>query len=240
MPALSDRHQDQLRHRAGALTLPLLLWLSVPFAALALAAARVPLWAAFPQAGERFALQYVTAAQFAVAALCFPTLVASFRNVFPVLASGWPIALIAGALAAVPISRACAAELLVSAFLIVLSLWRQILRSTLWQNLAAGIASTWAIGGAMLFYWRTELQIMQARDGVAVSPNLNEALSGPIVAADRIAMDPAFIPHTLWALLASLGAAAVIAMVLRKRWGPSRYSESRQSMPKVPPLSPTA
>ncbi len=170
----------------ASLTWPLLVWLVPQLAALSLAVGRVPLSARFPQPGELLALQFLVTAQTAAASMCFPFLLRTPRTAACILASGWPMALIAGGLAAAPLARICAAEACVSLFLIVLTIWSIPLRSSILQSCGAAVASLWTVGGAML--------VLSAHEFAPGSPDLDQALAGPLVGVVRACRGGIFIP----------------------------------------------
>ncbi len=200
-------------------TLPLLVWLLVQLAALGLAAGRVPLWARFPQPGELLALQFLVAAQALAASMCFPFLLRDLRTAACILASGWPMALIAGGLAAAPWARICAAEIHVSLFLIVLTIWRIPLRDSTAQSIAVAVTSLWTVGGAMLVYLCAEF--------APTLSSLNDVLTGPLVAAVRVAQDAGFRYGEFLRGIGVLGlVGCVILLVTRVRPGRRESAKS--------------
>lgn len=190
-------------------TLPLIVWLLPQLAALSLSAGRVPLWARFPQPGELLALQFLIAAQMASASLCFPFLLRDARATACVLTTGWPMALIAAGLAAAPLSRACVAETYVSLFLTVLTIWRLALRHPMGQAAGAAVASMWTVGGAMLLYLRAEFS--------PVSPSLDDALAGPLVAAVHVAGTGPFFAGKFLLLVGVLAVVGGASCVVERR-----------------------
>jgi hypothetical protein len=149
MPPAKDQHSDSF-------TAPAVLWLAVQISVLALAAARIPLWARFDPPFERWALHLLAAAEVAVASLMFPWLMRStgsslFTIVFAIPSLG---------LAAL-LAQAGAEDLLMTSgavvvWLLSLALWRRCLRSELAQLFAAAVASCTTLGGGVLLYLGTE------------------------------------------------------------------------------------
>lgn len=201
------------RGKSGA-TRPLLIWLLVQLAALALAAGRVPLWARFPQPGELLALQFLVAAQTAAASMCFPFLLRDRRTAACILATGWPMALIAGGLAAAPLSRICTAEAYVGLFLVVLTIWKIPLRSSMSQSCGAAVASLWTVGGAMLVYLRAEF--------AQGSPSLDDVLAGPLVALARAAGNSSFPDRGFLLQMGAMMVLGVLICVISIAFNPAR------------------
>jgi hypothetical protein len=199
-------------------TLPLIIWLLAQLAALSLAAGRVPLWARFPQPGELLAIQFLLAAQVAAASMCFPFLLRDLRAAACILATGWPMALIAGGLAAEPLSRVCTTEGYVSLFLIALTIWKISLRGSMWESCGAAVASLWAVGGAVLVYLRAEF--------APGSPGLSDALEGPLVTVVRAAGQTSFFARGLLLQIGVLAALGISFCILGRIVAARRISRS--------------
>jgi len=185
--------------------MPLFLWFAAQIGAIALAAARVPLWSQSPPAGEQLALAYVLAVQIAVSALLFPQLLHTLRTTIVVIATAWPLALLATFLADALIANFIVAQTYVTLWLIALHLWARLLNNPAHQPYASAIASMLAFGGALLFYLHL--------DYGNSSPTRfwpGELLAGPIIGAISQTIPPKTSPIS-WAfplLFLSLALAA--------------------------------
>jgi hypothetical protein len=196
---------------------PLITWLVLQGAALALAAARVPLSAHYPQAGERLAIDLVLAAQIGGAAALFPMLMRDRRTAAVTTSATWPFIAFAALLAALPMGRSMLVGAFVTAWLVVLGLWNAGLRSSKWRAIASAVAVLVTIGGALLWYLRVEF----AGPGDGTPPA--DGRYGPLVAAIGLAgMEPQHVSTWLFLVLAGLlgGLAAVSRFLRRTRSAP--------------------
>lgn len=144
------------RQRHPLPTAPLAVWLAIQLAALALAAARVPLAARYPDTGERLALDVVLVAQIAASSLLFPWILRDWTTATLSIALCWPVLALAVWLSGLPPARLPGAAGYATLWLLSLSAWRAALRSHKSQMIAAAVASAWAVGGPLLWYLRVE------------------------------------------------------------------------------------
>lgn len=149
-------------------------WLIAQIAALGAAAARVPVWARAPAAGEELALFYMLAVQTATVSFLFPILLIDFRWTLLAIVTAWPMAQLAGYLSDSSALPLVLGELYVSAWIVALSLWSPMLHTKWLQLLGAALASMIALGGPILLYLRLEF------GGGAIE---STALFGPICGA---------------------------------------------------------
>lgn len=197
---------------------PLITWLALQAAALALAAARVPLSAHYPQAGERLAIDLVLAAQIGGSAALFPMLMRNRRSAVVTVCSAWPFVAFAAALSALPVGRALAIAGYVTAWLVVLALWNAGLGPAKWRLVASAIAVLSTIGGALLWYLRVEF----AGPGAASPPI--DGRYGPLVAAIRLATAPPLDVST-WVPVAIAAFLGGFANIHRMRRGLPRIKQ---------------
>lgn len=131
---------------------PLFLWLLVQLAGLALAVARVPLAAHFPEPVERLAVGEVLVAQVLGLAMLFPILLRDWLASLAVAASMWPMLLVANLLSDAPLDRVLLAGGYVSLWLAALNVWRTALKSAWSQMIGVSIFGLFAAGGPVLWY----------------------------------------------------------------------------------------
>jgi hypothetical protein len=137
------------------MTAPLAVWLLVQLGALALAAARVPLWAHFVQPGEATAVEEMLAVQFAISAMTFPFLVRDGRCCFAMIVSSAPMLQLAGVLAGASITRVAGAWSCLSLWLISLAIWQRALAAR-HRPIGVAIANLLTLGGLVFLYLSTE------------------------------------------------------------------------------------
>jgi len=193
---------------------PLFVWLLVQIGALALAAGRVPLAARYPSTGERYALYLLLGAQVGFAALLFSWLLRDLYAAVLAIASCWPALALAVMLSALKPGALLIAGGFVTLWLAVLTAWRFALRSERWQLIATAVASTWAIGGPVVWYMRAEFN-----SPMQTSPNPGPFF-GPLTGA-LAQIDGTGGRAGDWVILAGLLALGVtvnwIVNILRKR-----------------------
>jgi hypothetical protein len=139
---------------------PLLTWVAVLAAALALSATRVPYFASsatFPRPAETLGLGLMLIVQIAASAMLFPFLLRDARVAGLVIAASWPFTFISGFLAGqldpyvlTPIAA------FITAWLIGLTLWSNMLRSPRAQATGVCAALFVAVGTLLLWYLRAE------------------------------------------------------------------------------------
>jgi hypothetical protein len=126
-------------------------WLLVQLVALALAALRIPLAAAYPQPAELHAVQILLIVQFACISILFPSLLQTWSLSLIVATSAWVMLIFAAALAAWPVSQVMPVATFLSLWILVLATLRVAL-TWRWQLVAAALLSVWIIGGLLLDY----------------------------------------------------------------------------------------
>lgn len=131
---------------------PLLIWLAIELAALALAAFRVPLAAVYPQPAEFQAVRNMLAFQFVFATLLFPWLLRSWRIAIPAIFAGCIFLLFAAALSAWELRDVMPAIVLLSLWLVFLTAVNCICPLPRWRMVLCAIASVYVIGGPLLWY----------------------------------------------------------------------------------------
>src|SRR5437764_11820861 len=139
---------------------PLLAWVAVQAGALALSAMRIPYFASsatFPRPAETLGLGLMVIVQLAASAMLFPFLLRDARVAGLVIAASWPFTFISGFLAGQldPYVLSPVAAF-VTAWLIGLALWSNILRSPRAQATGVCAALVFAVGTLLLWYLRAE------------------------------------------------------------------------------------
>jgi hypothetical protein len=134
----------------------LLLWMALQLLALGLSAARVPLFARFPNPIERQAILQMLVMQIAASALLFPALLRSWRSLVLAAAGAWPMLALANLLGGEPPFCAANATLYLTVWLTTLTLWNRTLTNDHQRAIAVAIASLWSIGGPLFLYLHIE------------------------------------------------------------------------------------
>ena len=181
-------------------SLVLLIWLTLQWVGLALAAGRVPLAAEYPQPGEFRAVGMLLAIQFTTSSILAPVLCNGWKISLAATVSAWVMLLAAACLAGWMPAGVLPVGALVSLWIAALWLWLGAAPTLRWQSLVASVASTFAAGGVLLWYLRLDLN-------PAASPEATAAF-GPVTLALAL-------PHTpsgsaWWCIaIACLGGIAV-------------------------------
>ncbi len=168
-------------HQDDSFIGPLFLWLTIQLLAIALAAARVKLWARFGSTGEAYALDELTVAQFIGSSLLFPMLCRSFKATVAMIAGGLPMIALAGFLSFASMPQWGGIAINLSIWLAGLGVWRKVAnRFDAGALVAVALVSTLNIGGLMLAYLRAETNGGDVSSFAAV----------PILAAIRLSHFP--------------------------------------------------
>jgi hypothetical protein len=176
----------------------LALWLGAQLAAIAVAAARVPLWARVPPTVEQLALTILVATQIGAASLLFPNLVRGKSTLLIAIATAWPLAELATFLADAAPSQLVAQEAYVSVWLVVLHVWAGNLRGIAAELLGAAIAVMLSFGGVLLVYFHGDFG-----DTSPLAHWPRQELLGPIMGAvgqvgpPPVALGAWFLPGAL-------------------------------------------
>jgi hypothetical protein len=188
----------------------MVIWLTLQVCALMIAAGRVMLWAHNPRAGEQLALAEILVAQIIGAAALLP-LLRGRRTVLILIATGWPLALLASFLADAPGNRLVIGEAFVCVWLIIVHIWSRLISSPPGRLYASAIAMLLSIGGPVLCYLSVDFAEEAPQHVVSVPTNA----FGPTMGA--IAQ---IVPHSAlsaqgrgiaWCELAFLLLAGVVA-----------------------------
>jgi hypothetical protein len=134
----------------------LAIWLVMHLIVVALAAARVPLAARYPEPAEQLAPHLLLCVQIIATGLLFPWLLRDARTTAQILATALPFQLAAAFLSGNSIRHTVPAIAYVDGFIAVLAIWSPVLRSNLAQSLGIALASCLTLGGGMLRYLRVE------------------------------------------------------------------------------------
>ena len=134
-----------------SITAPLLLWLLLQLSALALAAARVPLAARWPEPAEDIALHFMVAVQLTTSAMLFPWLLRDRWCVLAHILVAGPMLQLASLLSSAATSPFLSAWACVAAWLSMLALWQWIMPPRSLLRFVAGL-NLLVLGGALLIY----------------------------------------------------------------------------------------
>ena len=149
----------------------------VQLAAIALAALRIPLSAAYPQPAEFQAVQILLVVQFAGVSVLFPSLLRSWTMSLVAMVSAWVLLILAAALSAWPIAQVVPVATFLSLWILILATLRAALPWR-WSLITASIATTWMIGGPLLDYFRNEFgSPLEVGTNVAWSPLVSAVLT---------------------------------------------------------------
>jgi hypothetical protein len=138
-----------------SVTAPLFVWLMIQLAALALAAARVPLSANFARPAERLATHEMVIVQFVGAALLCPFLLRGPMACLALCLTAGPMLLLAGILSATPIATSLYLWAGCVLWLTALWMWRAATSQRMHAPLVA-IATLLSAGALLLCYLRAE------------------------------------------------------------------------------------
>lgn len=137
---------DESAHRPPVEMAPLVVWLLIQLSALALSAARVPLWARAGEPVEQFAAAQMATVQVIAAALLFGWLLPNLATGIAVIVSGIPMLMLAGMLSQTPSPHLAGAAALVCAWLTMLGIFSAALRTPGGKLLGMTLATLWAAG----------------------------------------------------------------------------------------------
>lgn len=196
---------------------PLLLWLLLQLAALALSAFRVPLAADHARPAEMLAAHVMLVTQVSAASLLFPYLMRTAQSAAAVCATSIPFVVMAGNLSAAPAAGLVAAAGFLTLWLAALAAWRFALPTRAARQFAAAVAALICIGTLVVFYIRLDF------GGAAAAADDPGSLAGawsvvsPPLAALRQLSHPLEARH--WALPAAALAVGLVAVFLWPRSG---------------------
>jgi hypothetical protein len=139
------------RTRSLHLTGPLIVWLAMQLAVLAIGAGGVALSGGWPRPPEQFALDEMLIAQLVFTAMLFPYLLASLWSAVAIILTALPMLQIAGFLSVTPMDRLGVVAGFVALWMIALALW-QIALPLRWQLPGAALAMLYTLGGGVIWY----------------------------------------------------------------------------------------
>jgi hypothetical protein len=152
---------------------PLLTWILIQLAALALGASAIPIWAHHPAPRESLAAQELIAIQIAASAMLFPILLPNFSTTIAITFLAWPFLHLAGMLSLTPEANLLRACLYLSLWIIGLRTCAASLHSTNAILLGICLAESFTLGGAILWYLHLE----------SASASASPELFGPLIGA---------------------------------------------------------
>ena len=177
--------------------------------AVALAAAHIPLAAEYPQPAEFQAVQIMLAAQITWATMLFPVLLVNWRAVVAAAGCACVMLAIAGMLSAWSLAQIVIPAGFVTLWIITLGVWPAALPNGRSRMIASGLATTYAVGGALVWYLANDLSTESGRPV--------EAAFGPLLIAVTSPQHP---PGSGWIILIVLligGSAVNLARSSRRR-----------------------
>jgi hypothetical protein len=141
---------------AVGFSFPLILWLVLQLATIALTTSRTPLWANYPKTSEQLTLKALLVTQIVSAALLFPFLLRSVGSTIATLATSLPFMLVAAGISSTAISQTLWAAAYVGGWIISLAAWVPNLRSDGLKRGAIALATCIALAGPALTYLRAD------------------------------------------------------------------------------------
>lgn len=188
---------------------PLLVWLAVQMAAMALAAWRVPLWAKHPPTSDPLAVHVLLSVQIIASALLFPLLLRGFGRALAAIAVTWPMLLGAGAIAAVEPSGLLRAAAFLTVWMAVLAEWARVLTDRRHRLIGVALAGGLTVGEVVLRYLQAEFGSTDelAMAGTPIWTGFLGAAMTPVSGGS--------ISSFSWYLLLTLGGVAVVISLLR-------------------------
>jgi hypothetical protein len=157
--------------RTSVVLVPLIIWLLIQLAAVALAASGVPLSANFPRPPQSLAVHEMLVAQFVGSAMFFPALFrGGWRGWLAIVLSAAPMLMLAAWLARTPLSRVPMLWVHVTAWVTMLALWRAVAlrrdespKAEGWPSLGflgvlTALATLLSAGGLLIWYLHSEFQ----------------------------------------------------------------------------------
>jgi len=166
-PDSATAQQQQAKDKsASRLAIPLIVWLLIQLAAIALAASGVRLSASFPRPPQSLAVHEMLVAQFVGSAMFFAVLFrGGWRGCLAMIVTAAPMLMLAAWLARMPILRVPMLWVHVGAWVTMLALWSAVSRDHSKAGGSAGFlrvltafAMLLSAGGLLLWYLRFEFQ----------------------------------------------------------------------------------
>lgn len=204
-----------------SLTAPLAIWLLVQLGVIALAAARVPLAAQYPEPAEWFAPHLLLSTQILVASLLFPLLLRDARCAAAIIATAIPFQVAAAYLAGLSAREIVLPSALADAWLIALALWPPLLQTRRARAVGVGLATFVALGVALLHYVRLEFS---ATPETGFAPERVSPLLTTVTSLGNISSFWSFAPSVV------IAAVAFILLAARKKLR-NRLAARRASTP---------
>jgi len=181
------------------------VWLAIQLAALGLAAAGVEFSVRWPRPAQQLALHQMLAVQIVASSLLFPWLMPSWRLSLVVIATSWPMAILAAALSEHSNGGLLAGTVFTTCWLATLAIASQLLRSHYLQCISVLVAALATLGGVGLWYVAREFG-----SGIALNA------SGPLAGA-LLQIDHPFSSPVSWAMVIGPLTAAVSAQIISRR-----------------------
>jgi hypothetical protein len=143
----------------SAFAIPLIVWLLIQLAAIALAASGVALSANFPRPPQSLAVHEMLVVQFVGSAMFLPVLFrGGWRSWLAIVACAGPMLALAAALARMPIARVPVLWVHVAAWVTMLALWSAVAKGRAISSIVAALAMLLSAGGLLVWYLQAEFQ----------------------------------------------------------------------------------
>ena len=217
-PGSSSTPQAQPEDKPS-IAIPLIVWLLIQLAAIALAASGVPLSANFPRPPQSLAVHEMLIAQFVGSAMFLPVLFrGGWRTWLGVVVAAGPMLMLAAWLARMPMPQVLLLWAEVAAWVTALALWRAVTPRRV--DALSALAMLLSAGGLLVWYLQAEFQ----------SPDGSGLLRVfPLAATLRTLPDPAADPSPLLST-ALLPAAALVILAAKARFRRAdRHSRDAQT-----------
>jgi hypothetical protein len=134
----------------------LFVWMLAQMIALLIGASGIKLSVNFPQPPESMAMHEMLIAQIAVSSMLFPFLMRGWRTSISVIATSWPMLVLASIIAESERAALIAACGYLTTWLVVLVLWNKILQLHRLQLIGVAAAGFFSIGGTVMAYLISE------------------------------------------------------------------------------------
>ena len=190
--------ETQLEEKPS-LAIPLIVWLLIQLAAIALSAWGVQLSANSPRPPQSLAVHVMLVAQFVGAAILLPVLFRGWRAWLAMVLTPGPMLFLAARMTPLPMSRVPMLWVEVAAWMTALAVWRTVASRS--AHIIAALAMLLSAGGLVLWYLRAEFQ---------PTSDLDPRTLFPLAATLRRLHDPASRGSPLLSTLAFTAAGLIV------------------------------
>jgi hypothetical protein len=152
----TESQRETAASSTPAVAIPLIVWLLIQFAAIALAASRVSLSANYPRPAQSLAVHVVLVAQFVGSAVFLPVLFRGWRALAVMIVTAGLMLVLGSTMTGVPLGRVMVLWGHVALWLAALATWRAAIPRA--SGAIAAVAIFLTAGGHLLAYLHAEFQ----------------------------------------------------------------------------------